>query len=155
MNKRVTWRTIGGMWILVMLLGACRQAGEEKADGAGGNPEEANGRRSRLPGSMTREARPGEVPSKLARKEGRTPDGRPPAPPRYPQAVPIPGNPGYVFSPFTNKPVDVRGIPEGTLVRDPNDPDAEHRFRVPPSAGEARIEDGQEGLSEIPVPEIP
>ena len=48
----------------------------------------------------------------------------------YRVAVPVPGKPGFVFNPFTNAPVDVRGIPPGTLVRDPNDvPD--HHFRVP------------------------
>lgn len=54
-------------------------------------------------------------------------------PPRqdYRVAVPIPGKEGFVFNPFTNDPVDVRAIPPGTLVRDPNDPDKEHKFRVP------------------------
>ena len=54
-----------------------------------------------------------------------------PAPTKdYRVAVPVPGKPGFVFNPFTNAPVDVRGIPPGTLVRDPNDvPD--HHFRVP------------------------
>ncbi len=54
-------------------------------------------------------------------------------PPRqdYRIAVPIPGKEGFVFNPFTNDPVDVRAIPSGTLVRDPNDPDPDHKFRVP------------------------
>ena len=46
-------------------------------------------------------------------------------------AVPIPGKEGFVFNPFTNDPVDVRAIPPGTLVRDPNDPNPDHKFRVP------------------------
>lgn len=50
----------------------------------------------------------------------------------YPRAVPIPGKDGYVFNPYTNNPVDVRGIPSRTLVNDPQDPDAaKHLFRVP------------------------
>ena len=64
------------------------------------------------------------------------PDPQKPAtepPPRqdYRVAVPSPGKEGFVFNPFTNDPVDVRAIPSGTLVRDPNDPDPDHKFRVP------------------------
>lgn len=54
-----------------------------------------------------------------------------PAEKEYRVAVPIPGKPGFVFNPFTNKPLDVRGIPAGKLVVDPNDPDPNHKFRVP------------------------
>ena len=43
----------------------------------------------------------------------------------------IPGKEGFVFNPYTNNPVDVRGIPSGTLVRDPQDPNKDHKFRVP------------------------
>lgn len=49
----------------------------------------------------------------------------------YRRAILIPGKEGFVFNPFTNNPVDVRGIPSGTLVRDPQDSNAEHKFRVP------------------------
>ena len=49
----------------------------------------------------------------------------------HPYATKIPGKEGFVFNPFTNNPVDVRGIPSGTLVRDPQDPDESHKFRVP------------------------
>jgi len=51
--------------------------------------------------------------------------------PTYRYALQIPGKEGFVFNPFTNNPVDVRGIPSGTLVRDPQDGDANHKFRVP------------------------
>lgn len=55
-----------------------------------------------------------------------------PSKPGHPRAIPIPGKEGYVFNPFTNNPVDVRGIPSGTLVQDPQDPDrSKHSFRVP------------------------
>jgi hypothetical protein len=99
----------------------------------------------------------GEKPSKLARKEGRQPDGRKAPPPStdYKLAVPVPGKPGYVFNPFTNNPVDVRGIPPGTLVRDPQDPDRDHKFRIPAAAVQPADEGGNGGLTEIPVPEIP
>ncbi len=63
--------------------------------------------------------------------EPRDPASNPPARKGYRVAVPIPGKEGFVFNPFTNDPVDVRAIPPGTLVRDPNDPDPDHKFRVP------------------------
>ena len=59
-----------------------------------------------------------------------------PAPPEpktdYPRGLAIPGKPGFVFNPYNNNPVDVRGIPPGTLVIDPADPEKDkHKFRVP------------------------
>ncbi len=55
----------------------------------------------------------------------------PPPKQDYREGIPIPGKPGFVFNPFTNRPVDVRAIPPGTLVRDPEDPNPDHKFRVP------------------------
>ena len=46
-------------------------------------------------------------------------------------AEPVPGRPGFVYNPWTNKQVDVRGLPPGTLVRDPDDRNPDHRFRIP------------------------
>jgi hypothetical protein len=47
-------------------------------------------------------------------------------------AIPVPGRPGYVTSPHSGKIVDVRDIPPGTLVADPDFPAGEGRhFRVP------------------------
>jgi hypothetical protein len=47
-------------------------------------------------------------------------------------ARPVPGKPGFVFSPFNNKIIDVKGFPPGTLVADPTYPASEKkRFRVP------------------------
>lgn len=56
----------------------------------------------------------------------------PPKPdkPTYPKATSIPGKAGHVFNPYTNDPVDVRGIPSGSLVTDPNDSES-RKFRVP------------------------
>lgn len=42
-----------------------------------------------------------------------------------------PSRPGFVMNPFTNNMVDVRGVPAGTKVRDPSDPNPDHIFRVP------------------------
>ncbi|MEN8678682.1 MAG: hypothetical protein ABF391_01420 [Akkermansiaceae bacterium] len=50
---------------------------------------------------------------------------------KYRTARAIVTKPGYVFNPWTNKAVDVRGIPSGTLIRDPNDGNPDHKFRVP------------------------
>lgn len=50
----------------------------------------------------------------------------------YAFANPVPGKEGFVFSPYNNKIVDVRGIPSGKLVGDPTYPDSEKKyFRVP------------------------
>lgn len=47
-------------------------------------------------------------------------------------ARPVPGKPGFVFSPFNNKVIDVKGIPSGRLVADPTFPASEKKhFRVP------------------------
>ncbi len=52
--------------------------------------------------------------------------------PKYPTARPIPGKAGFVFNPYTYDQVDVRGVPGGSLVIDPNDPNkSTHKFRVP------------------------
>jgi hypothetical protein len=57
----------------------------------------------------------------------------PPTPPKnHPVAAAVPGKPGFVFSPFNNKVVDVRNIATGTLVADPQYPASEKKhFRVP------------------------
>ena len=51
----------------------------------------------------------------------------------YPTAAPVRGRPGFAFNPFTKKAVDLRGIPGGTLVRDPNDGNPDHKFYTPPA----------------------
>jgi hypothetical protein len=50
----------------------------------------------------------------------------------YQFASPVPGKTGFVFSPYNNKVIDVRGIPSGMLVQDPHYPASEKKyFRVP------------------------
>ena len=39
--------------------------------------------------------------------------------PQYPMARPVPGKPGFVFSPYSSKVVDVKGIASGSAVYDP------------------------------------
>jgi hypothetical protein len=66
------------------------------------------------------------------------PDPEPPArpdpepEPTIQVARPVPGKPGFVFSPFNNKIIDVKDFPSGTLVADPTYPKSEKKyFRVP------------------------
>jgi hypothetical protein len=50
----------------------------------------------------------------------------------YPFGTPVPGKEGFVFSPYNNKLLDVRGIASGTLVEDTTYPPTEKKyFRVP------------------------
>ncbi|MCW1887217.1 hypothetical protein OKA04_20940 [Luteolibacter flavescens] len=60
------------------------------------------------------------------------PNPKPAPKPPVPTARPVPGKPGFVFSPFNNKLIDVEGMQSGRLVADPHYP-AEERmyFRVP------------------------
>jgi len=63
---------------------------------------------------------------------GTTPPPPPPAVGGTPTASPVPGRPGFVFSPFNNKIIDVKGIPSGTVVADPQFPkEAKKHFKVP------------------------
>jgi hypothetical protein len=90
-----------------------------------------------------------ELANKEKQTEGQTPgpEGTPAGnpdpdktPPKKPEAdkaeirvaKPVPGKPGFVFSPFNNKIIDVKGIPSGRLVADPTYPASEKKhFRVP------------------------
>ncbi len=60
-----------------------------------------------------------------------------PTPPRQeassvPVARKVPGRDGFVFSPYNNKMIDVKGFPKGTKVLDPHyDPSEKKYFRVP------------------------
>ena len=67
-----------------------------------------------------------------------TPPTQAPTPPleekraEYKFANKVPGKDGFVFSPWNNKVVDVKGIPSGTLVQDPTYTGAgKGYFRVP------------------------
>ena len=61
----------------------------------------------------------------------------PPRPPRQeatsiPVARSVPGRKGFVFSPYNNKLIDVKGFPSGTQVRDPHYSESENKFfKVP------------------------
>ncbi len=51
--------------------------------------------------------------------------------PNYPYAQAVPGEKGFVLNPYTGNKVDVSNLSRGTLVRDPHDKNADHKFRVP------------------------
>jgi len=71
------------------------------------------------------------APTAPARTDDPTPT-KPDPKPSMQVARPVPGKPGFVFSPFNNKLIDVKGIPSGTLVQDPTySPDEKKYFRVP------------------------
>lgn len=60
-----------------------------------------------------------------------TPPSKPKSGPR-PIAITVPGKPGFVFSPYNNKVIDVQGFHSGALVADPTYPMSERKFfRVP------------------------
>lgn len=91
------------------------------------SPEQENIRKSRDEARRDSERRSASNPPETNEDE----DPSPPPKKDYRSGVPIPGREGFVFNPFTNNPVDVRGIPPGTLVVDPQDPNPDHKFRVP------------------------
>ena len=50
----------------------------------------------------------------------------------YPSAIVVPQQAGFVYSPYNQKVIDVRGMPPGTLVADPTFPSEEKKyFRTP------------------------
>lgn len=64
--------------------------------------------------------------------------------PVQPIGAHIPDRPGYIFNPFTQNAVDIRGIPPNSLVRDPVDPNHDHKFRTPPDEPAPRKETSSE-----------
>lgn len=71
------------------------------------------------------------APNIPTRTDDPTPN-KPGPKPNMQVARPVPGKPGFVFSPFNNKLIDVKGIPSGTLVQDPTySPEEKKYFRVP------------------------
>lgn len=72
-----------------------------------------------------------QAPTVPTRTDDPTPT-KPDPKPNMQVARPVPGKPGFVFSPFNNKLIDVKGIPSGTLVQDPTfSPEEKKYFRVP------------------------
>jgi hypothetical protein len=112
-----------------------------------GRPDAVRDRAAPLIGTEKNQSRDREQPgrnddSEAPRVNERTrpsqapPDRVYPKPkPEMPVAEAVQGKPGFVFSPFNNKVVDVRDIPAGTLVADPTYPISEKKyFHVPEQA---------------------
>lgn len=102
---------------------------ERKKDEANRTPDKEKKSESETAGGSARNQ---------SKPEGSTGDGgdtaEKPAPPpkEYPVARPVPGKPGFVFSPFNNRLIDVKGFPPGSLASDPTYPASEKKhFRVP------------------------
>ena len=83
-----------------------------------------------LDGGTIKETKPTKPENTDRETVAPTPPVTPPS--SIPVAVAVPGKPGFVFSPYNNKVVDVRGVASGKKVSDPNYPleDKKH-FRVP------------------------
>lgn len=77
------------------------------------------------------EPAPAPAPDLKPEPEPSPPVVKPPSGPR-PVAIPVPGKDGFVFSPYNNKVIDVKGFAPGALVADPTYPMSERKFfRVP------------------------
>jgi hypothetical protein len=75
---------------------------------------------------------PGPDPKPNPEPSPQTPAPTPPSKQNVPTARAVPGRPGFVFSPFNSKLLDVEGIPSGRLMADPHYPIEEKKyFRVP------------------------
>lgn len=70
------------------------------------------------------------VPEALRNREPVTEAGDKPSESKddYPTATPLPDKPGFVYSPYNNRVVDIRDIPSGTLVADPHFKPSEKKF---------------------------
>ncbi|MEM9079693.1 MAG: hypothetical protein AAGC74_03270 [Verrucomicrobiota bacterium] len=98
---------------------------------AGGFPEPVvrSGNEVRIPTSAGGQQQPLDLPSLET---------------NYRYGMPVPGRTGWVYNPYTNRPVDARGVESGRLIYDETDPanrnadgslkavsEMPHKFRVP------------------------
>jgi len=88
---------------------------------------------SPAPQAPAKEQAAAESPAAPAPDRTPTPAPAPPAPSnQIPVAKPVEGQPGFVFSPYNDKIVDVRDMSSGMLVADPSFPASEKKhFRTP------------------------
>lgn len=134
MNKVPGWSRVVGCLAVVLVLASvgCRRGGEDPEVQVSEAESVADKDGNRY-GAPERSYYTPVQPGSEASDDERPLESRPAADdrPERPVAVAIPGKSGFVFNPYTNGIVDVRGVPPGTLVRDPADPDQSHMFRVP------------------------
>ena len=128
--------------LLIFILIALASCGKKEA---ADNPETAAARKpiiTHTPIQETTESppektatRPPETLSQVELQKILHPPKAPepiPAAGQFPVAVSVPDKPGFVFSPYNNKIIDLREMPPGTLVSDPTFPAAEKKyFRAP------------------------
>jgi len=81
--------------------------------------------------STTPKKAPGDDPTAGTKPKNPVPDNPPPQVGNLPYAKPVPGKPGFVYSPYDDKGgyIDVRGFPQGSEVKDPY---TGKNFLVPP-----------------------
>jgi hypothetical protein len=116
-------KTLGIVCFAVLLASSCRKAALPPASEATPAPAVET---AAAPASIRVPAPVSSDKDALAENQRTRPNPRPadvkrrPAPEyKYPVAQAVPGKAGFVFSPYSNKVIDVRDIPAGTLVRDP------------------------------------
>jgi len=124
----------------VALVGACAPyppyPGDERHQAQGEQPKTpeqsvADEKQRQLEESRERMRREEIRRKREQQNDNPTTSNKPKPKPKYPTAASVPGKPGFVFNPYTHNIVDVKGIGSGKLVKDPEDSDPNHKFRVP------------------------
>lgn len=113
------------IWPLVILLGACK---EKPVAQAGSHKEEKAKHTSSTTSAADREEEAGGKDGKSAARADRA---KKPA-----MGSVAPGQPGKAISPYSNTPVDVKGLAAGSLAQDPKFPDDESKKFVVPEGVE-------------------
>lgn len=122
----------GLIWPLVILLGACNEKPAAEATAGKGKQ-----------GKQTSAASPSGGAGEDTAAAGK--DGKSATRPDRPKKPAIgsvaPGQPGMALSPYSNQPVDVKGLAPGSLVQDPKFPgDESKKFIVPEGVEEETVE---------------
>lgn len=115
----------------VLLVAACEKPESANPGKQAANPGKTGG--SAWAGDAGEEGRGETEENTRTRAEPRPPDKKHPRPDApYEVAKAVEGQPGFVKSPYSDRIVDVRNIPSGTLVVDPSEPpEKKAYFRVP------------------------
>ena len=108
------------------ILTALRQVAQSGSATSTPSPSESASLRSAAAASSAASLTPTTTPSRDTRASAAVPPAEADA---IPYGKPVPNKPGFVFSPYDEKfLIDVRGMPPGVLVKDPN---TGKSFRVP------------------------
>lgn len=116
-------KTLGIVCIAALLASSCRKSDAPPASEGVPPPAVETAPPDKMPVRVQASVPKGKdvlVENQRTRPNPRPPDVKhQPASAAYPVAQTVPGKAGFVFSPYSNKIVDVRDIPAGTLVMDP------------------------------------